>query len=93
MPVAAGIVGVALGPDWKLGIGLMLFAALVPVGQVIAWWTDLIHVSRRVMPQQKKAIAFVEMLLPFLWIALGALILFGLPLVIAGIALAIISLA
>ena len=83
LPLAAAVIGVAVGPDRRVGLGFMLIAALVPMGQVLAWWTDLVRINRRVMPQRKGATVLVEMLLPVLWLALGALILVGLPLVVS----------
>ena len=63
-----------------IGMGLLLLAAFLPFGQLVAWMADLIHVGVRVMPQRRGRLALLAGTLPFLWLALGAFVFLGVPL-------------
>jgi hypothetical protein len=68
-----------------------LLAILLPLGQLIAWWFDLIHISQRSMRRRLGAVARMALLVPALWVVVGSLILPGIPLVFLYVALIIVS--
>ncbi len=78
LPIAAWAVGLALG-DSMLGMGLILFGVLAPLGQAIAWWLDLVHLMRRLLPQHGRRRLAVGLGVPVLWVASFFLILLGPP--------------
>ena len=81
VPVFAAAVAAPFSPDSKLRMGLMLFAVLFFfIAQVGAWWADLIHLSRRLMPQCPGRRLVVALCVPSLWLLTGGLIFAGIPL-------------
>ncbi len=82
LPAATGVAALAIGFDGQVGLGLLLLAILLPGGQLAAWWLDLIHITRRIMPQRKGRAVLVAVCVPALWFLLGGLIFFGLPLLL-----------
>jgi hypothetical protein len=51
LPILAGSFSYALGLDNDLGMGLAIFTAVFPCAQLAAWFLDLTHLTRRVLPQ------------------------------------------
>ena len=62
-----------------VGIGLLLLAALLPLGLFIAWWLDLIHIARRTLRRRASSLVLFAVVLPVLWLGVGALIMVGIP--------------
>jgi len=73
--VAAPLVG-----DNDARILCLLLAPCLPAGMLAAWWFDLIHLSRRFMPQRPMRAWLVAVGVPVLWMLLALVILVGLPL-------------
>jgi hypothetical protein len=92
VPLACYIMGLAfMRSDEKAALLVFLLGALLPCGQLYAWWADLIHLSRRLTPQRPRT-AGVMVLLPALWLAAAFLIVVVLPLclfVIVGVFLSL----
>ncbi len=93
LAVLAACVGWALSADSMWGLGLLLLAGILPFAQLAAWWIDLIHLSRRIMPQCARRTLLVGLSVPVLWSAAFVLIFFALPLIAFGVVLAVHSLA
>ena len=66
----------------QVGAGLAVVAGIVGS----AWLYDMIQLARRTMPQVQGRPAAIAFALPMLWLAEGALILIGLPLLIFALA-------
>lgn len=91
VPFIAGSAAYVIGMDEKLALGLLLFAILFPCGQLAVWWLDLIHITRRIMPQRRDRAALVALSVPTLWGLLAGLILFGIPLSVLYVLLLFVS--
>lgn len=93
IPLACLIAGVALTrAAERVALALILVALTVPVGQVFAWWADLMHLSRRLTPQIRRR-GGVAIVLPLLWVLLAFLILVALPFCLLGVVGVFVSLA
>jgi len=93
MPLTCYVLGLSLiRVQEKAALLLFLLAFLLPGGQVAAWWLDLIHLSRRLTPQQDRRFD-VAILLPALWLFLAFLFLIALPFCILAIVGVFLSLA
>jgi hypothetical protein len=57
----------------------VLAGLLFPVVQAVAWWLDLIHISRRVVSQRPRWPIVVGVCVPVLWLILAGLIFVTLP--------------
>ncbi len=68
-----------------------LLAFHLPLGQLFAWWADLLHLSRRLTPQ-KTLQGSVFVLLPMLWFSLVVVLLILLPMVVLGVVVVFASL-
>ncbi|MCH7596426.1 MAG: hypothetical protein IID35_07690 [Planctomycetes bacterium] len=79
VPLLALVVGVNLGIATDWGTFFILVGFLVPCGQFVAWWLDLNHLIRRLLPQQPARAVWVVLGVPALWCFLAGLILVGLP--------------
>lgn len=66
-----------IATDW--GTFFFLVGFLVPCGQFVAWWLDLNHLIRRLLPQQPARAVWIVLGVPALWCFLAGLILVGLP--------------
>lgn len=70
----------ALGLSWMLtldrGLGLFFFllGLILPWALTGIWWLDLIHLTRRILPQHKSWAAVVGVCVPLLWLAAALLV-------------------
>lgn len=51
----------------------------LPVGALVPWWFDLIHLARRLVPQKPSRAVAVAVYVPLLWLLLALIILVGIP--------------
>ncbi len=79
LPVLAGVTPAIVDLPERLAIICVLIAVLIPVGQVAAWWLDLIRITRRVVSQQPGRANVVALCVPILWLTIAGLIFFALP--------------
>jgi hypothetical protein len=79
IPGAVFLLGAFLGPDHRFGGLLMLVGLTVPMGLLSAWWLDLIHLSRRLLPQRPGRAVGIAILVPMLWCFVACVSLFALP--------------
>ncbi len=80
LPLAVFITGMGLTrihERWALFC--FLVGVLVPCGQAAAWWLDLIHLARRLMPQESRRAVLVALAVPALWLLFAFLFLVALP--------------
>lgn len=80
LPGTAAIVAILLGGNGYWGMASLLFAVVLPFALVVIWLIDLLHISRRVMPQYRGRAYLIFFCVPGLWLFLGGLIIFGIPL-------------
>jgi len=80
LPGAAAIVAILLRGEGYLGLAAQLFAIVLPFALLIIWLIDLLHISRRVMPQYRGRTYLILVCVPALWAVLAGLILVGIPL-------------
>ncbi len=71
--------------DSAIPMLLMVFAMTLPIGAIAPWWLDLIHLSRRLVPQNPRRALAVALVVPLLWFLLALLILLAVPFTILGI--------
>ncbi|MFH0982330.1 MAG: zinc ribbon domain-containing protein [Planctomycetota bacterium] len=71
---------------------LVMLGALLPIGQIVGYIGDLIHIGVRVMPQRKGQLALLGFALPLLWLGLAGLIFVGLPAIVFYVVLIVTSL-
>lgn len=91
-PIAAGVAAYLRGSDRDFTLFLALLALTVPLGQLIAWMIDLVHICRRIMPQFQHRVLLIGTCVPLLWLALTGLIFVGLPAVAFYIVVIVVSL-
>jgi hypothetical protein len=60
---------------------LIVLTLTLPVVAVAAWWLDLIHLARRLVPQRPQRAAYLAVSVPILWFLLALAILVGIPFV------------
>ena len=60
-----------------LGVPFTFAAVGLPIGAVVPWWLDLIHLCRRLLPQRPGRAIALALLVPILWISSGAALLLG----------------
>jgi hypothetical protein len=83
LPFFLGLAGMGLLPRHRLiGEALIAWGILLPVGQWVAWWADLVHIASRIMPQSKRYALSVAIAVPALWLGLAVLTLIALPIAI-----------
>jgi hypothetical protein len=73
----------------------MLFIVLsvtLPIGAIVPWWLDLIHLARRLVPQKPQRAVYLGLGVPILWFLLALAFLFGAPLLVLGVFLVFASL-
>jgi hypothetical protein len=69
-----------------------VFTVTLPIAAIAAWWLDLIHLARRLMPERSRRAVLVGVGVPILWALLAALILVVLPVIIGYVVVIIASL-
>ena len=73
-----------------------VFFALLTIGlafgQIAAWWLDLIHLARRLMPEPPRRAVCVGVGVPILWGLLATLILVVVPVIVGYIVVIFASL-
>lgn len=90
------IVAAILTSTPRENIVSMFFIVLtltLPVGAIVPWWLDLIHLARRLVPQRPQRAVYLAVGVPILWLLLAGLILVALPFVILGVFLIFASLS
>ena len=92
-PVAAGVASYFLDSDSDLSLFFALVAVTVPLGQLIAWFLDLTHICRRIMPQFERRVLLIGTCVPLLWLVLSGIILVGIPTVALYIVAIVVTLA
>lgn len=60
---------------------LIVLTLTLPVVAVAAWWFDLIHLARRLVPQRPQRAVYLGICVPILWFLLALAILAGIPFV------------
>ena len=73
----------------------MLFIVLtvtLPIGAT-AWWLDLIHLARRLVPQRPQRAVYLSVCVPILWFLLALAFLVGIPSVLFYVFLIVTSLS
>lgn len=93
LPVAAGYASSLIALDNRWGMFLFLVAVTVPCGQLTAWLLDLIHLSRRTMPQFPRRAVSIGVFVPALWLLLAVLIFGGIGGLIFGLLVIVASLS
>jgi hypothetical protein len=93
LPVAALVIALAVVPDTATGICLALAAHLFALGELVAWWSDIFRIARRIMPGHRGRATTVAICVPILWVLLGGFAFIGLPLAVALVIVAFASLA
>ena len=71
VPVLAAIGAATIGIIDYWGDLCLLTAILFPMVQAVAWWLDLIHISRRVVSQRPQWAIVVGVCVPILWLTLA----------------------
>lgn len=61
---------------------LIVLTLTLPVVSVAAWWLDLIHLARRLVPQRPQRAVYLGICVPILWFLLALAILVGIPFVL-----------
>gem|GEM_PF-503192 len=79
IPIFVHLVGLGIGWDNGVGDLLVLVGATVPLGLFAAWWLDLIHLSRRLLPQQPGRAVGIVILVPILWCFVTGVCFFAVP--------------
>jgi hypothetical protein len=79
IPAVVFVVGILLGFDHPVGGLAILIGATTPVGLLAAWWCDLIHLSRRLLPQRPGRAFGIAILVPILWCFVACVSLFAVP--------------
>jgi hypothetical protein len=82
LPGAAAIVAIVLRGEGYAGMAGILFAFVLPLALLLIWLIDLLHISRRVMPQYRGRTYLILVCVPALWGILALLILVGIPLAV-----------
>jgi len=76
--VAAGVV-TAEAQNPTIPLGFVVLALTLPIGAIVPWWLDLIHLCRRLVPQRPQRAVGLALILPLLWILLAFLLLVFAP--------------
>jgi len=77
--------------DYKLSFFFTLTAVVLPVGAVVPWWLDLIHLCRRLLPQRPARAVAVAIIVPVLWVSLGVALFLVVPLTVLFVVIVIHS--
>jgi len=93
LPALVGMIPMIAGLSYRWEALCLLIAFLVPLGQMTAWWLDLIHITRRVMSQRPRRAFVVGMCVPLLWLTLVGLVFIVLPFAVPFVLLVIRTLA
>ncbi len=79
IPAAILVTGIVIGFDNTIGGISILLGLTLPLGLLAAWWLDLIHLSRRLLPQRPGRAVGIAILVPMLWCFVTGLSLFAIP--------------
>jgi hypothetical protein len=82
LPAMAMVAWLNLGLDHKSGMLTMLVSVILPLGLLAIWWLDLIHLSRRLMPQNPRQTVIMAFALPLLWFFLFGFCVLVIPLLV-----------